>query len=256
MNKFVLITGASGGLGADFARLFAADGHSLILVARSLNKLNEVADEIRNRYKVEVVVYQADLSVRETVEELIGYIREKAWAISGLVNNAGFGSTGYFVENEWSVQDSMMELNMHTLTRLSYVFGGEMAKRGEGMILNIASNGAFQPAPNLAIYAATKAFVLHFSEALRYELMPKGVKVTCSCPGPTATGFHDTAGTTDSLIVKMGMLSSESVAKEAYRALKKNRQVIVHGWTNKLFAFSLRLVPRNWVPPMAHFFMK
>lgn len=256
MSDYALVTGASGGLGVDFADLLAADGYNLILVARSADKLRAVAQTMRERHHIEVEIYVADLSDAAVVNRMIDFIEEKGWKVTCLINNAGFGSTGYFTENEWDGYERMMNLNMTTLARLSHHFGGKMADYGKGKILNISSNGAFQPAPNMAVYAASKAFVLHFSEALRFELRSKGVHVTCSCPGPTATDFHNVAGTNGSLIIRLGLLDSRRVANEALRALKKNRQFVVHGWTNKLFVLCLRFIPRTWIPPMAYHFIK
>lgn len=255
-RKIALITGASGGLGLDFARLAAADGYDVILVARSLERLNEASRELEQFYGARTHIFPTDLSETGAADRLVSDIQSAGLQVDCLINNAGFGDTGYFADRPWQMADEMIMLNMHALSRLTHAFAQGMKQRGHGYILNMGSNGSFQPAPNMAVYAATKAYVLHFSEGLHYELKPHGVKVTCSCPGPTATAFHDRAGTHSSLIYRLGLLKSEKVAEEAWMAMKKGRQYIVHGWANKLFALTVNFTPRGMVPYFSHLFIK
>lgn len=255
-NKTALVTGASGGLGLEFARLAAADGYNLLLVARSADKLNSIAEELGREYGITALVCPADLSQPTEVEKVVEFAANAGLQIDCLVNNAGFGDTGHFADRPWAVQQEMINLNMLALARLSHAFVGGMIQRGRGFVLNIASTAAFQPGPNFAVYSATKAFVLSFTEALRQELRGTGVLCTCSCPGVTATGFHDRAATNGMRITRMGVMKSETVALQAWQAMKKGKQTIVHGFMNRIMNFSLRFTPRSAVPPMVASFMK
>lgn len=249
-----LITGASGGLGLEFAKLFAEDGHNLMLLARSGDKLNQVCAELSARYGVEAVSYVVDLSSPEQLEQLLKNI--SGIRIDYLVNNAGFGDTGYFHKKPWKVQQDMINLNILALSRLTHHCVQGMVQRGFGRILNIASTAAFQPSPFFNVYAATKSYVLSFTEALQVELSGTGVTATVSCPGPTETGFHTRAGSYKSRIMGMGLMSSEAVAQKAYKAMMKGKTLVLHGLRNALLAFSIRLTPRSIAPKAAHYFMK
>ena len=256
MNKTALITGASGGLGLDFARLAAADGYNLVLVARSGDKLNGIAEELGREYGIAAQVCAADLSKPAEVEKVVEFVSEAGLQIDCLINNAGFGDTGHFADRPWAVQQEMINLNILALGRLTHAFVGDMKQRGRGFILNIASTAAFQPGPNFTVYSATKAFVLSFTEALREELKGTGVKCTCSCPGVTDTGFHERAATNGMRITRMSMMKSETVALQAWQAMKNGKQTIIHGLMNRVMSFSLRFTPRTAVPPMVASFMK
>ncbi len=249
-----LITGASGGLGLEFAKLFAEEGHDLILVARSGDKLNHVCAELRSSFGVEATSYVVDLSAPEQLEQFVQDIA--GIRIDYLVNNAGFGDTGYFYLRPWKLQLEMINLNILALSRITHHCAAGMVERGFGRILNIASTGAFQPSPFFNVYAATKAYVLSFTEALQVELRGTGVTATVSCPGPTETGFHARAGSYRSRIMNMGLMSGERVAKKAYRAMMKGQSLVLHGLRNALMAFSIRLTPRSIAPKAAHYFMK
>ena len=249
-----LITGASGGLGLEFAKLFAEQGHDVILVARSADKLNQVCAELSTRYGVEAVSYAVDLSNPEALEQLVPVLQ--GLHIDFLVNNAGFGDTGFFHERPWQVQQEMINLNILALSRLTHVCAQGMVQRGFGRILNIASTGGFQPSPFFNVYAATKSYVLSFTEALQEELRGTGVSATVSCPGPTETGFHARAGSHRSRIMSLGMMRSEQVAQQAFRAMMQGKTTVIHGWKNALMAFSIRLTPRFIAPKAAMYFMK
>jgi short-subunit dehydrogenase len=249
-----LITGASGGLGLEFAKLFAEDGHNLILAARSGDKLDQICAELRRRFNVEATSYVVDLSAPEQLERFIQDIA--TIRIDYLVNNAGFGDTGYFHKKSWKVQQEMINLNILALSRLTHHCVQGMVQRGFGRILNIASTAAFQPSPFFNVYAATKSYVLSFTEALQVELSGTGVTATVSCPGPTETGFHTRAGSYKSRLMGMGLMSSEEVAQKAYKAMMKGKSLVLHGLRNLIMAFSIRFTPRSIAPRAAHYFMK
>ncbi|MEY3984473.1 MAG: hypothetical protein RL160_2032 [Bacteroidota bacterium] len=249
-----LITGASGGLGLEFAKLFAEDGHNLILAARSGDKLDQICAELRGRYGVEATSYVVDLSVPEQLERFVQYIAPIH--IGYLVNNAGFGDTGYFHERPWQVQHEMINVNILALSRLTHACAEGMVQRGFGRILNIASTAAFQPSPHFNVYAACKSYVLNFTEALREELRGSGVSATVSCPGPTETGFHKRAGSNKSRILSLGLMSGEKVALKAYQGMMNGKATVMHGFTNTLMTFSLRFTPRSLAPKVAYYLMK
>jgi short-subunit dehydrogenase len=254
--KTALVTGASGGLGLEFARLLAADGYRVVLVARNEPALKKVAEELQSLYGAEAHCYPTDLSKPENVEALLQQLSSDNLSIDCLINNAGFGDAGYFLDKPFSLHQEMMMLNMFALTRLTHALATEMKAKGHGHILNLASTAAFQPAPAFALYAATKSFVLSFSEALRYELRQSGVSVTVSCPGPTETPFHDRAATRTSKIMQMGMMKPEIVAEQAYNALKAGKRRVVHGWLNKLLVLSGAITPRGLLIKTSHDLMK
>ena len=254
--KSALVTGASGGLGLEFARLLAADGYRVVLVARNESALRDVASELQSLYGAEAHCYPTDLSIPENVETLLQQLSSDNLSIDCLINNAGFGDAGYFLDKPFSLHREMMMLNMFALTRLTHALAMEMKAKGHGYILNLASTAAFQPAPAFALYAATKSFVLSFSEALRYELRQSGVSVTVSCPGPTETAFHDRAATRTSKIMQMGMMKPEVVAEQAYKALKAGKRKVVHGWLNKILAMSGSFTPRGVLIATTHKMMK
>lgn len=247
-KNFTLITGASSGIGEALAWEFAKNGHSLILVARSLDRLEEVGKEIKKKYQVEVEVIQADLSNQKKVEEIGLRIQEKGWVVDCLVNNAGYGDWGEFHKASWEKISGMVELNVHALTHLTWRMLPDMVKRGKGKVINVASVAAFFPGPYMAVYYATKAYVLSFSEALSEELDGSGVSVTCLCPGPVKSGFQARAG----FVHNKKAPTPESVAKYAYEAAMKKKKVIavegMYNWMQtKLPHFLPRLIVRKIV---------
>jgi len=255
-TKTALVTGASGGLGLEFARLLAADGYRMVLVARNETALQAATAEMQSLYGAEASYYATDLAKPDNVEALLQQLQTDNLSIDCLVNNAGFGDAGYFLEKPFELHHEMMMLNMHALTRLTHALAQEMKAKGHGYILNLASTAAFQPAPAFAVYAATKSYVLSFSEGLRYELRNTGVSVTVSCPGPTETPFHDRAATRTSKIMQMGMMKAEVVAEQAFRAMKARKRRVVHGWLNKILVFSGIVTPRDLLIKTTHDLMK
>src|ERR1043165_596969 len=217
-----LITGASSGLGADFARLFAKDGYDLVLVARSEGKLHELARDLG----VKTTVIAADLSKPNAAADVVAQLG--AIEIDALVNNAGVGLAGAFADNDLQTELDMIQLNVVALTQLTKLLLPPMLQRGRGRILNVASTASFQPGPLMAVYYATKAYVLSFSEAIAEELRKTPVTVTALCPGPTATGFVAAANVSETrLFTLMPPMESEKVAHIGYEAMKKGRRVVI-----------------------------
>lgn len=247
-SQTALITGASSGLGYEFARLFAQDRYNLVLVARSEPKLTQLADELKSKFGIAVKVIVKDLSDPASPEEIFAELQQDAIAVDFLVNNAGFATYGFFSEIDLTQELQMMQVNMVTLTHLTKLFLREMLKRKTGKILNIASTAAFQPGPLMAVYYATKAYVLSFSEALANELEGTGVTVTALCPGPTESGFQKRAAMEQSKLVKGRKIpAAASVAKAGYDALMHNQTVLVPGLANQLLTLSVRFLPRSLV---------
>lgn len=237
-----LITGASSGLGADFARLFAKDGYELVLVARSEDKLRELARDLG----VKTTVIAADLSRPNAAADVVAQLG--AIEIDALVNNAGVGLAGAFIETDLQTELDMIQLNVVALTQLTKLLLPAMLQRGRGKILNVASTASFQPGPLMAVYYATKAYVLSFSEAIAEELRKTPVTVTALCPGPTATGFVAAANVSETrLFTLMPPMESEKVARIGYEAMKRGRRVVIPGVKNKLLAESVRVSPRRVV---------
>ncbi|RKH14132.1 SDR family oxidoreductase [Corallococcus sp. CA047B] len=244
-RKIALITGASAGLGEQFAERFARDGHDVILVARGVAKLEALASRLELAHRVKAHVMPADLGQPGAPEQLFAQVQALGLAVEFLVNNAGFGSSGPFLEQALAREAEMVEVNCSALLKLTHLFARPMKERGHGRILNIASTAGFQPGPYMATYYATKAFVMSFSEALAFELQGTGVTVTCHCPGATATEFASRAGNTESRLFKRpGVATSQDVVAHAYAAMMKGRVLSVHGLLNWMAAFSLRFSPR------------
>jgi short-subunit dehydrogenase len=245
-SETALITGASNGIGYELAKIFARHGYNLVLVARSEHQLQQLAQEVKKEYNVEAIIFSVDLSKPETVQYIYTELEKKNIAIDYLVNNAGFGDFGFFTETEWEKEQQMIQLNIIALTHLTKLFVKPMAARQKGRVLNVASTAAFQPGPLMAVYYATKAFVLFLSEAIANELKGTGVTVTALCPGPTQSGFQSAAAMEESKLVKNKKLpTAKQVAEYGYKAMMKGKQVAIHGLINKIMAFSIRLTPRR-----------
>jgi len=238
-RKSALITGASSGIGRDFARLLARDGYHLFLVARSEGKLQEVAEEVGH---ASVIV--ADLASPAAPQKIF----DAAGPVDVLINNAGFGISGPFVETDLKAELEIIQVNIAALTHLTKLFVRPMVARKSGRIMNVASTAAFQPGPLMAVYYATKAYVLSFSEAIADELNGTGVTVTALCPGPTSTGFAAVAGMESSRLFSVTRpMNSEAVARYGIRAMQHGKRVAIPGVANKLMAQSLRVSPRRLV---------
>jgi short-subunit dehydrogenase len=244
MADTALVTGASAGLGHDFATLLAADGHDLVLVARRRDRLDALAAALAERHHIRAFPLALDLADAGAPERVRAEIERRGLTIDVLVNNAGVGRTGAFAQSPPATELGMVQLNVTALVHLTSLLLPGMIARGRGRILNVGSTAGFVPGPFMATYYATKAFVNSFSEALAYELDGTGVTVTLSCPGATATEFAQLAGNDRSLLFRLGAADSLRVAREAYQAMRAGRRMIVHGVSNKLTVQSLRVSPR------------
>jgi short-subunit dehydrogenase len=234
-----LITGASAGLGAEFARQLAGRGQKLVIVARRKDRLDALAAELGNARAVAF-----DLSEAGSTARLMADVAEAGEHIETLVDNAGFGLRGRFAELNAARQRQMIDLNVTSLTELCCAVAPGMIERNKGAILNVASTAAFQPGPNMAVYFATKAFVLSFTEALHEELKPHGIRVTALCPGPTKTEFGEVAGFGENSAFDRLSTDAASVVAAGLKGLDRNRALVVPGWLNKMGASSTRFVPR------------
>jgi short-subunit dehydrogenase len=252
----VLITGASSGIGADLARVFARDGHDIVLVARSGERLEELARELHDAHGVTVRAFPTDLAVPGAARALRERVDSEAIQVDVLVNDAGFGMRGPFVDLDSARQIEMIQVNLVALTELTRLFVPDMVRRGAGRILNVASTGAFQPGPLMSVYCATKAYVLSFSQALAEELRGSGVTVTCVAPGATVTGFGEIAGVSATRLFRAGTMSSSAVAEVAYAAVNKGAALSVPGCRNRLLAASVRLLPIGTAARVARSFLE
>ena len=246
MKKVALVTGASAGLGVDFARQLSERGHRLVLAARRKDRLEELAKELGKARAIAI-----DLSKAGAAAKLMADIEANGETVGLLVNNAGFGLIGRFAELDARRERQMVDLNVATLMDLCRAVAPAMIKRKAGGIINVASTAAFQPGPRMAVYFATKAFVLSLSEALHEELKPRGVHVTCLCPGPTRTEFGDVAGFGGNGLFDRVAMESPEVVKAGLDGLDRNKAVVIPGVVNKLGAFSGRLAPRSVVRKIA-----
>lgn len=255
-NQTALITGASGGIGYELAKIMAEKGHNLIISARSENKLVELKEELLKINNINVSIFPKDLSNPGSASELFKEIKSQNLEIDILVNNAGFGDYGYFYESNLSKQMEMIHLNVNSLTELTWLALNEMVKKQSGRILNVASTAAFQPGPLMSVYFATKAFVLHFSEAIANELKNKNISVTALCPGPTKTNFDKAASVGDSPMFNGKLPSANQVALFGYNKMMKGKTVAIHGFKYKFLVFAGRLAPRKMVTSMTRKFME
>ena len=244
-----LVTGASAGLGAEFAKLFARDKHDLLLVARRRDRLEALAKELEAAHGIRARVFAADLGALDGAAKVIA--EAKQLEIDFLVNNAGFGTSGDFATSDPARELEMVDVNIRALVELTHAFVGPMLSRKRGRILNIGSTAGFQPGPFMATYYASKAFVNLFTEALSYELRGTGVTATVSCPGATATEFAMVAGSEKSRLFRMGTASPKEVAAQAYRAMLAGKPMVVHGLKNKLAVQMLRVSPRAAIRAIA-----
>ena len=246
MKKVALVTGASAGLGSEFARQLSKRGHALVLVARRRDRLETLASELGNARAIAV-----DLSKKDAATKLLTDLQSRGETVELLVNNAGFGLIGRFAELDAKREREMIDLNVGTLTDLCRAVAPAMVERKSGGIINVASTAAFQPGPKMAVYFATKAFVLSLTEALHEELKPHGIKVSCLCPGPTRTEFGKVAGFGGNGMFDKVAMESPEVVTAALEGLEHNKAVVVPGLVNKIGAVSGRFAPRGVVRKIA-----
>jgi uncharacterized protein len=251
-KKTALITGAASGIGYELAHIFARDNYNLVLVDKNGQKLSDIASKFRQKFGVVVKNIVKDLSVPTSPDEIFTDVQQASIKVDVLVNNAGFGNYGLFNETDLTAELKMLQVNLVSLTHLTKLFLKDMVNQGNGKILNVASTAAFQPGPLMAVYSATKAYILLFSEAIANELENTGVTVTVLCPGPTQSAFHEITGMADSQLLKeKKMMSAETVAKIGYRGLMANTTVVIPGVKNKILAELVRFVPRKLVTKVA-----
>lgn len=243
--KVTLITGASSGIGEAFARKLAAEGHNLVIVARSKKKLRELRDELRDKHGITAYYIAADLSEPEAAEDIFLETQKRGFEVDWLINNAGFGSMGDFAELDIVRELQMIDLNVIALVELTHRYLVQMRKRGAGVIINIASTASFQPVPYMATYAATKAFVTSFTEAIAEENKDCGITITAICPGPTATNFFETANAFP--FAEKGVQTSEQVVEKTLKAVHSGKRKAISGFSNAIGAFFGRHIPNRIV---------
>jgi len=255
-GKTALVTGASSGLGVDFAKLLAESGAHLILTARREERLRSLAQELQAEHGIDVHVLPMDLGQPDAPQQLYDEIAKRGLQVDVLINNAGYGTFGPFAEISWEREQAMLQLDIMTVVHLTKLFVNDMIARDEGWILQIASIGAYQPSPTYATYSAAKAFVLNFGEALNYELRNTNVKVSVLSPGVTRTEFIEVAGQRKTLYQKLTMMESRPVASTGLDILVRGKPSRVSGLFNRLTIWSLRLMPRRLMAAAAYLFMK
>jgi len=255
--RTALITGASVGIGRELAKLFAQNNHNLVLVARNAARLQEVAGDLERQFEVTAKAFPLDLTSSAAPQLLSDQLRRENIAIDVLVNNAGYGKLGAFTQIPYAESAGQIELNITALTHLTKLFLAPMLERKAGRILNVASTAGFQPGPLMAVYYATKAYVISFSEALANELQGTGVSVTCLCPGLTDTEFQTRAGTErTTLFRRTRPMDAATVARDGYRALMKGKPLVISGIRNRLLMESLRVSPRRVVTAVSRKFLE
>lgn len=244
-KRTALITGGSGGIGLELAKVFARNGFDIVLVARSRDTLEAAAGQLEGQHDVKVHVFAADLRRREAPEAILDFLTNENISVEVLVNNAGFGLRGEFADTDVTRELEMIQVNIAALTHLTKLFLPQMIKRKSGRILNVASTAAFQPGPLMAVYYASKAYVLSFSEAIAEELRDSGVTVTALCPGPTRTDFAATAEVGDSRLFSLfGVADASGVAEFGFQAMMQGKRVAIPGLRNKIVAEVNRISPR------------
>ena len=242
-NNYVLITGASSGIGYELAKLFKRDGYNLILVARNKERLKIASDRLKDK-ESKIIMLDVDLSKEEEIDKLIRFINENKIEVDILVNNAGVGSFGDFTEIDWSIEEKLIDINIKALTKLTKYFLPKIIEKRSGGILNVASTAAFASGPRMATYYASKAYVLNITEAIHEEVKDYGVKISCLCPGPVRTSFQNKAGINKSEQAKKYLMDADIVAQIGYDEFKKGKVIIVPGLKNKILIKANKLLPR------------
>jgi short-subunit dehydrogenase len=255
-DGYALVTGASSGIGYELAKLFAKDGKNIIVVARSQDKLEDLKTEVESKYGTNVMVLVKDLADPNAPQEIVAELEKENINVDVLVNNAGFAVYGKFAETDWGKESEMIQVNITSLTDLTKLFLKRMLENGSGRIMNVASGIAFVPGPLFSIYAASKAYVLHFSEALANEVKGTGVNVFCFCPAATGSLFWERADAEHCRAGKSRLMDSAKAARIGYTALKKGKVTAIAGLDNKLMIFSTRFAPRGVLPKMVRWFFE
>lgn len=245
LKKYTLITGGSEGIGLELAKLFAADRHNLIIVARDIERLNNVKLYLEKKYGIDVEIISCDFSVDKGWEKVIKNVEEKNLIVDNLINNAGVGSFGLFQNSKDGFEERLININIITLTKLTKHFLKGMIKNGYGGVLNVASTAAFVGGPKMAMYYSSKAYVLSLTEALHDEVKSYGIRVTCLCPGPVSTSFQEKSGIKKSKKAKSYLMTADKVAQEGYRGFLKNKTIVIPGYRNKLLVIGTKIIPRS-----------
>jgi uncharacterized protein len=240
---YALITGASSGIGLELAKIMAEKRHNLILVARREAELIALKQQLENQYNVKIEVFALDLSQPQSAKTLYDFCQRQQLAVDCLINNAGYGDYGKFDPNKTEIYQNMLRLNIMSLTELTSLFVKDMKAYGNGHILNVGSVAAFLPMPYLAVYAASKAYVMQFTEALSYELRGSGVTATLLSPGVTETGFVSRANMGSAANAKNGLMDAKTVAQAGYNAMMAGKLNVTPGWKNKLMTFGSKTLP-------------
>lgn len=248
MKRTALITGGSGGIGLELAKIHAKSEDDLILTARSKDRLEQIKKDLESRHNIKVDIIIKDLSLPNATQELYDEVTASKTKVDFLINNAGFGYFGKFAETDWQKELNMINLNITSLVHLTKLFLKDMMLSGGGRIMNVASVAAFQPGPLMSVYYATKAFVLSFSEAIAEELNGTNITVTVLCPGPTETDFQKNAELENSnLFKRLSAADPKFVAKYGYKAMMEGQRIAIPGIMNKITAQSSRFIPRALV---------
>lgn len=251
-HQTALITGASGGLGLEFAKILAGKQYDLILAARSEGKLNSLKEQLEKENGIRVFVCAVDLSVKDAAQTVFDYTQQQGLPVDVLINNAGFGDAGSFAESDWQKQYEMVQVNITALMQLTHCFLKPMIAQGHGKILNLSSVAAFCAGPDMSIYYASKAFVRSFSEAVAEEVKGTGVTVTAICPGPTATGFEQAASMKKGAVMFRKAADAGSVAAAGIRAMEKGKALCYQGFFTKTMSIGARIMPRAVTRYFAH----
>lgn len=241
-----IVTGASSGIGYEFTRFLSAIPYDLVLIARNLDRLVEIKKELEARYKIRVTVIPADLAQPGIAIDIHNELQNQDIVVDMLINNAGFGKCGSYLDQSWEDEADMVHVNILSLLHLTRLLLPKMIKRKHGYICNVASTAGFFPGPYMATYYATKSYIVSYTQALHHELRHSGVSVSALCPGPTATNFQTVANVTNTRLFQMSNLANaKDVVEYGYRALLKNKPVAIPGLFNKLLVFGSRLIPRS-----------
>lgn len=251
-----LVTGASGGIGKALALECAADGHDVVLVARNAAELRELASLIESRHRVRATTIPADLASPETSPAILEQLRSLGINVDILINNAGFGALGPFLSVDQGTHLRMIEVNITAPTALTRMLIPAMVQRKHGYVMNVSSTAAFQPGPWMSVYYASKAYLLHFTEALADELRGTGVTVTALCPGPTRTEFQEAAGMGDPKALRRPLMEADTVARIGYRGMKCGKRIVVPGLANRLAAQAYRFAPRRLLTSVTRWILK
>jgi hypothetical protein len=246
-KNFTLITGASSGIGLEFAKIFAREGHNLILIARSKDTLEIVKEELSKKYSIEIKIIIKDLEFYSSPQEIYDEIKREEIYVNILINNAGFGTYGPFIKTDLDTELRMIQVNITALTHLTKLFLKDMIKNNSGRILNVASVAAFQPGPLMAVYYASKAYVLSFSEAIAEELKETKIRVTTLCPGPVKTNFAKVANANSIKSFNSNIPSAKEVAEYGYKAMYTNQRVAIHSLKYKTLIQLIKFMPRKLV---------